>query len=479
MIQAKSLKRLLLYGFSIPLILVVVQMFVTTSVVREITTDFSQLNEVDSPRLLTLMDMNATLQDVRIPILLYVNSDEATRKQLVADFETSHSQIDDLYKDFAQKSTAEIMNNGGNQLESAIENWLSYAEQIFKLADEGKFFDAMNIQANQEVDAFEAINTTLERLLNDLKEQQEISRQASMETLSGASLTAYLSNIIVAILVLITALSLNKIIRNVLADRVIRILQGAEQTREASNSVAESSQSLASGASEQAASVEETSASLEELAAMTRQNAENAETANRLSDENSQTVKEAFSSMEELTGSMQDISESSSETQKIIKTIDEIAFQTNLLALNAAVEAARAGEAGAGFAVVAEEVRNLAMRSAEAAKNTTELIERSVMNIDRGNQLVHQTNESFQKVADASNQISNLVEEITAGSREQTSGLDQLTSAVSQIDKVVQANAATAEESAAAAEELSAQSAEVTNEVQQISEFIDLRRDRY
>ncbi len=223
---------------------------------------------------------------------------------------------------------------------------------------------------------------------------------------------------------------------------------------EASGELSGSSQSLADDSSAQAASLEEVSASMEEIATMTRQNSDNAGQCDSLMKEVSQVVNKANESIIRQTESMAAISTASEETSKIIKTIDEIAFQTNLLALNAAVEAARAGEAGAGFAVVADEVRSLAMRSAEAAKNTTQLIEETTAKINEGNKLAAETNENFSAVAEKISMAGGLVAEISTASSEQTIGLGQVNTAINEIDQVTQRAAANSEETASAAAEL-------------------------
>lgn len=204
--------------------------------------------------------------------------------------------------------------------------------------------------------------------------------------------------------------------------------------------------SLSEAASRQAASLEETSSSLEEIASMTKQNAMNTLQANQLMQGAEEEIQNANRFMIELTGSMKEIAGASEQTQKIIRTIDEIAFQTNLLALNAAVEAARAGEAGAGFAVVADEVRNLAMRAAEAAKNTTALTEDIVKKVKSGDQLVSATYKAFRSVTERSAKVVELIDEVAAASQEQSQGVDQLNSAVSEMNDVTQQNAASAEE---------------------------------
>lgn len=249
------------------------------------------------------------------------------------------------------------------------------------------------------------------------------------------------------------------------------------QVAAASAQVASASQSLAEGASEQASALEETSSSLEEIASMTKQNADNAAQAKALMSEVRKIVEKVDEHMSSMVASIQEVTKSSEETGKIIKTIDEIAFQTNLLALNAAVEAARAGEAGAGFAVVADEVRNLAMRAAEAAKSTSALIEDTIVTVQNSSDLTEKTQEAFKGNVEISIKIGQLVDEIAAASHEQAQGIGQIGKAMAEMDKVVQSTAASAEESASAAEELNAQATQMKKNVEHMVAIIIAEED--
>ncbi|MDJ0802491.1 MAG: Cache 3/Cache 2 fusion domain-containing protein [Desulfobacterales bacterium] len=288
------------------------------------------------------------------------------------------------------------------------------------------------------------------------------------------------SSMLILTVLILAALGLSLTLWTVMAGRIGRTLsvfsshmQGAsDEVASAAGEVAGASHSLAEGASQQAASIEETSASLEEMASMTRQNADNASQADGLMKEANQTIATANNTMDKMTASMTTITQTGEETQKIVKTIDEIAFQTNLLALNAAVEAARAGEAGAGFAVVADEVRNLAMRAADAARDTSALIEESVKQIREGAELVDVTNKAFDEVAVQAEKVTHLVGEIAEASTEQAQGIEQVNTAVSEMDRVVQQNAATAEESESASERMNAQAGQMTAMVEELAIYV-------
>ncbi len=274
------------------------------------------------------------------------------------------------------------------------------------------------------------------------------------------------------VVALLFGIVLSRSVEKALNHIIASLSRGAEQVTAASSQVASSSQQMAQGASEQASNLEETSASLEEMSSMTKQNADNANVANGTAQEASRLAEQGVESMKRMQEAIDRIRNSASETAKIIKTIDEIAFQTNLLALNAAVEAARAGEAGKGFAVVAEEVRNLARRSAEAAKTTADLIEGSQKNADAGVQVTAEVVKNLAGIKENAGQVATLIAEIAAASKEQSQGIDQVTTAVTEMDKVVQQNAANAEESASAAEELSSQAAEVGSLVGELNAIV-------
>lgn len=222
------------------------------------------------------------------------------------------------------------------------------------------------------------------------------------------------------------------------------LTDAAHQIAGAAGQIADSSQSLAKDATEQASSLEETSASTEEISSMTRQNAQNSVHAAEFMGEVAARVADANRSLELMVASMQEIGSSSDKISKIIRVIDEIAFQTNILALNAAVEAARAGQAGQGFAVVANEVRSLAQRCADAAKETAGLIEASMRSSQRGHSTVEEFTAVVQAVTQSAAKAKDLVEQVNCGNQEQAQGIEQIARTVTQMEQVTQTTAASA-----------------------------------
>lgn len=272
---------------------------------------------------------------------------------------------------------------------------------------------------------------------------------------------ARLSIVVISALAILLGVSLATVVLISLSKAISQIIEalngGSGQVSAASEQIASSSGQLSSASSEQAASLEETVATLEELTAMVQVNTKNAKEAAALSETTRNIATQGETEIRSLVTSMGYISADSKRIEEIITVIDDIAFQTNLLALNAAVEAARAGEQGKGFAVVAEAVRNLAQRSAIAAKDISALIKGSVEKIERGNTQAEKSGQVLEKVLIAVKKVSDLNAEIATASEGQSNGLAQISQAMNQLDQVTQINAASSEETAASAQELSTQ----------------------
>jgi methyl-accepting chemotaxis protein/methyl-accepting chemotaxis protein-1 (serine sensor receptor) len=279
--------------------------------------------------------------------------------------------------------------------------------------------------------------------------------------------------VVVALLMFRSVMGSNRTLRQICAE----IAEGARQVASASRQVSSASSALAQGSSEQAASLEETSASTEEINSMTQKNAESASTAAKETENADRLLAETTEKLDQMIASMKEINTSSEKISRIIRVIDEIAFQTNILALNAAVEAARAGEAGMGFAVVADEVRNLAQRCAQAAKDTSDLIEESIVRSQEGKGKLDDVSAWVSRVVDNATRIKVLANEVHMGSQEQARGIEQIARAVSQMQQVTQSTAASAEESASAGEEMSAQAASLNDAVERLSGLVGAGED--
>ena len=253
-----------------------------------------------------------------------------------------------------------------------------------------------------------------------------------------------------------------------------QVIEASQQVNTGAQELSRSSQVLASGTTQQAGTLEEVASSMDEIENRTKANRDSASQAQELTHQTIKIVRDGNHQMESMLQSMKQISESSAQVSKVIKTIDEIAFQTNLLALNAAVEAARAGKYGKGFAVVAEEVRSLASRSAEAAKNTAELIEGSILEVEKGVQNADSTASVLEKITTGINQSDSLINEISAASVDQANSVEEINKGLTDVNNVVQQNSSISEQSASASEELSAQAARL----QEIMNMFILSRQR-
>lgn len=360
---------------------------------------------------------------------------------------------------------------------AAIKDYDKTQTTILKLTQRNSNQKAMEISSGKAktlITQARGIMSEIAKINDDAMNQASVDSDKEYETLRKTNLIVATVGILLAVVI---AIFMIRQILSMITMGVKDVSEGAEQVASASNQISASSQQLAEGAQEQAASIEEISSNLTETKATVDQNSENAREADLLSKDANDAAQTGYKHIQELSSSMGEINESSRKISNIIKTIDEIAFQTNLLALNAAVEAARAGEHGLGFAVVAEEVRNLARRSAEAAKNTAEIIEQSIEQVRKGNDITEQTNKAFEEILEKVKKTGDITGEIAIASKEQAQGVDQISEAMGQVDVVTQTLASTSEESAAGSEELSAQAVNMKESIADIAAIFGIKTD--
>ena len=411
------------------------------------------------PGIATMAEIdNKIAENYALTFQVVITDDPAAKKPLIETIATSLAAVSEAVTRYEKTITTDEDRQLFAKFTAARPPYVEALKAVLALSESGKNSEAQAQMKALLVPIYKTLMATLDPLISfnirhgataaaGITHATAFAQRSVWIGLGGA----FALGIFIAAFITIRV---SKLLRGLARD----LGDGADQVAAAAGQVSGSSQTLADGSSTQAASLEETSASLEELSSMTKRNAESAQQAKQTAGAARVSADAGSQQMQAMVGAVDAIRTASADISKILKTIDEIAFQTNILALNAAVEAARAGEAGAGFAVVAEEVRALAQRCASAAKETAVKIDDSVAKSQQGVEISAEVAKGFATIQEQIRQLDTLVAEIATASNEQSQGIGQVTTAVAQMDKVTQSNAATAEESAAAAEELSAQS---------------------
>jgi methyl-accepting chemotaxis protein len=427
------------------------------------------INTVPSIDVAHSIDTDAA-QYVSLQYQHIISNDNNEMANLEKQMTDKNTQIQQLIERYSDNLVSDDTDKGLiANVKAQWDDYMKVSDQVTTFSRSLKTDAAMQLMKGQGTPDYNTCSQTLNDLVTF---NQNLANDNGQSLTSVYNITKIGSIIFLCVgivaLILINILILLSITKP-LTSNSEKLGEAAKMIAGASSQLAASSQQLAEASSEQAASIEEVSATMDESSSMVIQSTENTRQASTLANQANEASDVASKEMKDMMLSMNEIKNSSSEISKIIKVIDEIAFQTNILALNAAVEAARAGDAGKGFAVVAEEVRTLAQRSADAAKDTSAIIEKNIQLSTRGGEASIRVNNSLNDISTRVNKLNDLISEITAASQEEAQGIEQVNKAISQMESVTQQNASVAEESASAAEELTVQADTLENVVRNLT----------
>jgi methyl-accepting chemotaxis protein len=456
--RGMTIGRKLLASFGALSALILSALLISWFAQRSDTARFRELVEVQNRKLDTGARVELATTEMqgsqRGLMLSYAMHDAGSSTQYIELYAGSGRTIDALLRELKRLPLDEQEKAALETIRENREIWAPRFQRLVDLCAAGNIEEAYRLRNENKLlsAAMHAAATALVKHQRDSIEQARQDAEARMSRATWMGAGIIVVSFLLGAVVLCTIERVNTTLRGVVAE----LYASAEEVAHASEQVSESGEELARGAAQQAAALQEASAAAEEVTSMTERNTADLRSAHAVTARTSAVIEETNRSLAMMRGAMEQIGQSSEKVGKIVKVIDEIAFQTNILALNAAVESARAGEAGLGFAVVAEEVRSLAHRSAEAARETAELIEHSTSRSREGRGNLELMAGNVEKMTRGSTEIVSLIEQVNGGSGEQSRAIREIAQAVTEMDRNTQSFAASAEQAASVGHDMSA-----------------------
>ncbi len=478
MLNKMSLKWKMVLAFVGVSALLLIQSLVSMYSRDAISANFKQVTKENLPNLVVVSEMSHLIQKGQGTIEnLGLANDPKDAEKFMKAFEGMTAEFEALDKKYREVPFSEGEQPIYDSVLTSWKDWLAVATKAVEMQKSGK-------RAGNE-DAFEKflisdvlnVHEKMESQLTKLEEFHVASARKAEERGDHATTIARTLSVLMVCFGLLVSIALGFIFSTVLSKKLREITNQIDQssggTSAAGQQLMVASQQLSDGSTNSAASLEETVASLEELSSMVKTNSDHAKEANALSQKSKDSAEHGEKEIARLIQSMSSIAAGSKKIEEIINVIDDIAFQTNLLALNAAVEAARAGEQGKGFAVVAEAVRNLAQRSAIAAKDIATLIQENVAKSEEGAKVAEVSGVVLTEIVTNVKKVSDLNNEISTASQEQATGIEQISKAMNQLDKATQENASSSEQVSSSAKMMSSQSTQLMGLVKDLRVIVD------